>query len=266
MTSFGSCAKDESKENSRFPTNHNSKKKVESKANSRFPTNNNNSKKRVSKYRNVNEEKRFIFIHVPKTGGSSIERMFFNRCLDSEHKCLKDYMRCYRYRQFYTFAFVRNPYLRAISMYIYFKSGGNQKHDRWKICTLFAKFAGLDDFVRYYANTDNTWFTKHEFFENFCQTDYVFDGNRGVDFIGKLEHFEHDMQRLMKVLKITDISKILHENYNGNKHKFDALVVTPMFVEFINDHASADFEAFGYKKLHLNKSIPLKTFKLLCNN
>ena len=216
------------------------------------------------RYRNVNEQKQFIFIHVPKTGGSSIERMLFDRSMDSEHKLLSDYRRTYRYREYFKFAFVRNPYFRTISMFIYFKSGGNQKHDLWKICTLFEKLKNLDHFVDFFQNSDHKWFRTHEFFAHFRQTDYLFDGCCTVDFVGKLEHFEEDFTKLSKLIKV-NVDEIAHENYNGDKAKFDELLITPYFVQFINDFMSADFEQFGYKKVKLQKAMTLEQFKIFCN-
>eukprot|EP01084_Bolivina_argentea_P061059 111592_1 len=228
----------------------------------RFPSNYiSNSRNSRSKFRNINNDKQFIFIHIPKTGGSSIENLFFNRHLDSEHKTMKEYLHYYRYRKYFKFSFVRNPYLRIISMFIYFKEGGNKKHDKWKMCKIFAEFNDLDDFIHYLINKQHN-IKDHEFFSNLSQTDYLFYNKYTVDFIGKFEDFEQDIKRLMNKLNLK-ITAIPHDNYNGNKSKYDGLLVTPKFIEFVNNSLHDDFKNFGYNQINITKSITLKQFKCM---
>eukprot|EP01083_Nonionella_stella_P022351 61844_1 len=243
---------DKNSKPNRFPVN----KQQGSRDSHRWP-----KKRKKTRFRNVNEEQKFIFIHVPKTGGSSIENMLWNRYLDSEHKPFREYMHCDRYKNYFTFGFVRNPYLRAISMFTYFKSGHNQK--RWKIHALFEKFDGLDGFMDYFLKTDDAWFRKHEFFKHFKQTDYLLDVKHKIGFIGKFEHFERDLMHLMKILDL-NIKTIPHDNNSGlyRHNKYDKeVIVTPTFVEFINDYLSKDFTEFNYTKIHLKAPVTLKSFK-----
>ena len=119
--------------------------------------------------RNLDRERQFLFIHVPKTGGSSLERLPFGRSLDSEHVPLRECMAwsacsASEWRRLFKFGFVRNPYLRSASIFLYFKAGGNQKHDRWKMSTLFAALRGLDDFVDFVRACEHPRFAAHEFF------------------------------------------------------------------------------------------------------
>merc|ERR1712129_169798 len=79
------------------------------------------------------------------------------------------------------------------------------------------------------------------------------------------ENFNKDFMKLSKLIKIENVNKILHENQNKNKHKFDDLMVTPQFVQFINEFVSQDFERFGYRKVVLQKPMPLKQFKQFCS-
>ena len=84
--------------------------------------------------KNINHFKKYIFIHIPKTGGSTIERMFFNRIENSEHLTIDSYK---FYKDYFIFSFVRNPYLRIISIYTYFFNGGNGNSNEPKItCNL----------------------------------------------------------------------------------------------------------------------------------
>jgi len=221
-------------------------------------------KERRRIFRNVDERRKFMFVHVPKTGGSSIERMLWNRSMDSEHCPLSEYLQTARYREYFVFGFVRNPYLRIISMFIYFRCGGNQKHDLRRICTLFADLHSLDDFVDFFIETKDQWFTNHEFFRNLKQCDYLNAGPHRTAWIGKFEHFEGDCKRLMQRIGVP-IKEIIHENRNAKKQQFDDLRVTSKFVDFVNQRAAEDFKQFGYKMVTLKESVTLKTFKSLCS-
>ena len=78
-----------------------------------------------------------IFIHVPKTGGTSIEN-FFGRVWDPEISKIEDYSimlgpslnHCFYDKilehhpqapTYFSFSFVRNPWARAVSHYRWFK-------------------------------------------------------------------------------------------------------------------------------------------------
>ena len=77
-------------------------------------------------YRAYANTHQIVFIHIPKTGGTSIldalgaglnDRMHINwRVYKNSNK--------YRFRQYYKFAVVRNPYDRARSVYHYLCRGG----------------------------------------------------------------------------------------------------------------------------------------------
>ena len=183
--------------------------------------------------------------------------------MDSEHCTMSEYLQSARYHEYFVFGFVRNPYLRIISMFIYFKCGGNQKHDLRRICTLFAALHSLDDFVDFFIETKDRWFTNHEFFRNLRQCDYLRAGPQRAAFIGKFEHFERDCQRLMVRIGVT-VQGVVHENWNPKKQQFDALSVSPKFVDFVNQRTAEDFKQFGYKMITLKEAVTLKAFKSLC--
>ena len=69
----------------------------------------------------IDHDLRVIFIHVPKTGGVSIYNAL--RRLDQQgHMRIEEYA---EYRSdYFSFAFVRNPWDRLVSSYQYLKGGG----------------------------------------------------------------------------------------------------------------------------------------------
>ena len=65
----------------------------------------------------INHKHRFIFVHIIKTGGESIEKFFRGRKI---HKFAKNYKKQIgnrRWNNYFKFAFVRNPFSHAVSDY-----------------------------------------------------------------------------------------------------------------------------------------------------
>lgn len=75
--------------------------------------------------RSANETRPIGFVHVPKTGGTSIEHAigFAKSC----HATARDFQECSpkTFEKTFTFAAIRNPIDRIVSLYNYAKNGGN---------------------------------------------------------------------------------------------------------------------------------------------
>ena len=77
------------------------------------------------------DEKRVIFLHVPKTGGTTVKRLFDIRQLDDPDPTIRpspQHLTCEllrssigedKYWSYYKFAFVRNPWARLVSSYFW---------------------------------------------------------------------------------------------------------------------------------------------------
>jgi hypothetical protein len=70
----------------------------------------------------IDHKNKIIFIHIPKTGGESITKMFWNEKLNlkkGKHKTIFDYEKEVDIRNYFCFCFVRHPYERIQSYYRY---------------------------------------------------------------------------------------------------------------------------------------------------
>ena len=66
-----------------------------------------------------------MFIHIPRTGGTSIEKFFDFKATDfgnmetAQHHTLREYKKHYNIKKYFTFTFVRNPWERLVSWFIW---------------------------------------------------------------------------------------------------------------------------------------------------
>lgn len=71
------------------------------------------------------KNKKLLFIHIPRTGGTSIEHSFgYPRCKGginslAQHNTLNQYSEEENINSYFTFSFVRNPWDRLISWYLW---------------------------------------------------------------------------------------------------------------------------------------------------
>ena len=171
-----------------------------------------------------------LFVHIPKTGGQSIEQFFMNllhldwdkdrttlhlqRNDDKAHGTEKlahlsaaEYVDCgyvsrQEFSEFFKFSFVRNPWSRILSEYRY----RNYFHH-----------LSFRDFVLNKMPKPG-WNDKHR--HVMPQYDMLYDqqGNLLVDFVGRFETLQQDFDRVCEHLGITD-SLLPHRNRSDKKSR-----------------------------------------------
>lgn len=153
-----------------------------------------------------------VFVHIPKTAGQSVEQIFLSLLgLDQQSRPAlllrekRDYeqgpprlshLTAHEYTQhgflseqqfdeFFSFAFVRNPWSRVQSFYSYLKFDEKMS---------FAQFV-LDELQEQIQSEKNGWFVKP-------QAEYILDSNNAqlVDFVGRFENLQTDFDQVMKQL------------------------------------------------------------------
>ncbi len=201
----------------------------------------------------------FIFIHIDKAAGSSIQLALqpyalksaksrmrrrlvwlgpLNRWLGTchalefpEHVAARSIKRCLPHRFYGTafkFAFVRNPWDRLVSRYSYLlRTTDHPRHE-------FVK--GLDDFESYLQ-----WEIRRG---KMHQHTYVTDGrgNWLVDFIGYFERLEADFAKVCKRLGIS--AELPRANISS--HRDYRTYYNDRTRDFVAKHFQRDIELFGY--------------------
>ena len=162
---------------------------------------------------NISHARKCVFFHVPRTGGSSVESLdwwdewtgHFPKA--DETGDLRDY---------YWFAFVRNPWDRFVSLYHYF-AGMTPQH-RWyganaRIVADVRRSGGFADFCRGF----HAWPQRNNF-HFWPQSKWIADavGKPLVDFVGRFERFQEDFGRVCRQVG-ADCTEL--PQHNASQHK-----------------------------------------------
>lgn len=164
-----------------------------------------------------------LFVHIPKTGGTSVKEAFASvvPCITPQwHMTVKDFASCLsaeEIRDFYKFAFVRNPWDRAVSAYEfrkYIKLIPNVSFEEWAIN-----------------------YSHQEIGSQLSLLD-------GVDFVGRYETFAQDMavvaDHLGVKLSLPHSNKISHPHYIKYYNKSE-------LIKIIQKWSGDDCDHFGYE-------------------
>ena len=205
----------------------------------------------------ISYEKKCIFVHIPKTGGASIEKIIWPKRRDRVVGNLwKGYVKPYynkyqtggmqhllarhimaevgqeTFEKFLKFTIVRNPWDKAVSQYAYLKKRKDLRD--------FVGMSENADFKTYLSLTKQKkhvqWESQHRFI---CDD----NGRQLVDYVGRFENFEADVNHILRVLEIGH-SKIPHRNKSDRTHYQDYYDAES--AEMVGEMYREDAEIFGY--------------------
>ena len=194
--------------------------------------------------RNINKKYKCAFIHIPKTGGTTIEILLFGsnkKNPNAEHLSIDNYSRFY---DFFIFSFVRNPYTRIISVYNYYKNGGDKSEKDKK---LLNKECNLNNFLEFH-NKNNMFHLKsqHSFLKK----------SKNINYIAKFENFEKELNKILKIINFKQTNSI----QKHRKTNYIDYLIKPTLIDKINNIYKDDFKYYNYKMITINKSMKLSEF------
>ncbi len=155
---------------------------------------------------------RTVFIHVPKAAGRSVVRGLYDQ-RSVEHANVQWYqdIDLQRYRDYFTFSFVRNPWDRLVSAYTYLCQGGadtNEEDSQWG--DFLSTFDDFDDFVCQWLTPENAM--RHLLFTpQHCYLSNA-KGEIDIDFLGRFESLEADYQTV--AAQVPGASELPHINHS----------------------------------------------------
>lgn len=145
----------------------------------------------------------FVYIHINKTGGSSIEKALH---INFEHKTAREKkteLGDYLWNTHFTFTIIRNPWDKVVSHY-YYRVMTNQTN-------LATDKVGFDEWVRLaYGEHNKRYYDNPKMF--LPQWDWVTDegGNMILNFIGRYENLTDDFEYICRRINLHEQLSLPH--------------------------------------------------------
>jgi chondroitin 4-sulfotransferase 11 len=190
-------------------------------------------RKRIKKM--INEEYKFIRIHIKKTGGRSLWAIFPQA--DDSHAPWREYHSLLRdnIKNYFVWTIVRNPWERLLSHFFYQKIEVGNVH--------------TDDFVRFVEDIYMPYKFKigpYYNYETGPQLDYLTDesGELAVDYIAYLPNISNDFEKIKKRLRFP--AEWNYPHCGSNKHEDYRSYYNKLTVKYVYDMYEKEIEFFGF--------------------
>ena len=191
----------------------------------------------------LSHDYRYIFLHIPKTGGLSVIDALKPFCDWPDHQCTGGFghpRQSEYYKDdidnYYQFSFVRNPFSRIVSSYFYLKQGGICEFDEGIRDRLNLKEKSFKQFA---LDLDPENSGPH------CrrQLSYM---DRNIDKVNwfHMEDYQNNFNIVCDMIGIPR-QKLPHKN--TTKHKHYTEYYDDESIDAITRKYSCDIERFGYK-------------------
>lgn len=180
-------------------------------------------------------KKKLLFIHIPKTAGTSISDSL-NIPKDHTHRTLQKIIsEKSDLNKYYKVAFVRNPYDRMVSLY------NEKKETGW-----LYKNVDFKKFIQF-IYTDISKISNDPNLKNHskpCTFWLKYDEQIIMDYIGKFENLENDLNFINKTLNL-DNKKLQHLRKRNKMHY--SKYYDEETINIVKKYHKEDLELFNYK-------------------
>ena len=198
----------------------------------------------------ISHKHKFIFVHIPKCGGTTIEKFFLDkdgvdcdwsrnaplgslseeskkkyRLEPGQHAPFNSFQKEFK-EKYFSFTFARNPWSKMVSEWAYFYE---QKDP-----------ITFKEFTQRMINPDHN--NKHPYSGWHFKSQHIF--SKGCKFIGRFESLQKDFNHACDKIKIPR-QELPHENKSKHKHYTDYYDNETR--EIVAEKYAEDIEYFGYK-------------------
>ena len=184
--------------------------------------------------------KKVIFIHIPKTAGTSISNLlgFFSKKHYTARQVIDKVGNLWD--KSFKFTVVRDPYERVLSMYYeYLRVNKIPIADRGK------KFSFENWVINCFQEKNEDYLKWKPFF--FTQKKWLenHSGEINMDYIARFENLEREMNLISNIIGLKGELPKLNKSSSKKEYEFHRTETTDKIIE---NYFSDDFEYFGYKK------------------
>lgn len=199
----------------------------------------------------ISLEKKFIFIHIPKNAGSSIVNSLGGKLVDwdnqnkiyKQHASISQLKNLYSINidQYFKFAFVRNPWDRAVSGFHWLTGVDQPSFQKCKKSSFLDFLLVRNGFEKLIGTKDQS--TREVHFISQHEMIYI-DGSNQMDFVGKFENLQKDFDTICSKI---GIEKLKLPESNKSKHKHYTEYYTDETKDLVYQKYQKDIELFNYK-------------------
>lgn len=181
-----------------------------------------------------------IFIHIPKTAGTSLyELIGYTYIGHVTYRWYKD-RNADKFNKYFKFAIVRNPWDRLVSTYFYLKKGGNNAMDEYWAKKHIYKYTDFDTFVKEWVTEKNVDSWMHFM----PQHKYIYNerDELQVDYVARFENLSDDFKVIAK--RLNSNKELPRVNVSKRTHYKD--YYTEETKAIVAQVYSKDIELFDY--------------------
>lgn len=195
------------------------------------------------------DDKKYIFIHIPRTGGTSITELLNPDMRGRLHVPWSTFYQANpkKFHSYYKFSVVRHPYAKVYSSFKYLLSGGNQKDDL-ELARALCSYTDFSDFI--VNGLSASAIRYHPLFQPQSYFIFAWSGKKMVDKICKLEKLEEDFSEVSQALNLGHIT-IPHLNKSNCLEDTDhakILVRDKEIYDIFMTFYGVDFDLLGYER------------------
>ena len=192
-------------------------------------------------------EAKALFIHTPRTAGSSITNALPPTVLRHSHLSIYDHRvllgraRC---DELFKFGFVRNPWDRLVSSFFHLKRGGNHAKDQEWAATHLSAYDDFEPFVTNWLNEKSIYSRVWHFLPLAHFVCLPGQKKHALDHLGRFETLADDFAAVSRKLGTELV--LPHTNHAPRKHEDYRAFYTPKTREIVARVYAADIRAFDY--------------------
>lgn len=206
---------------------------------------------------------KIIFIHIPKCAGSSIAATLFrddSSFVSTNRHSPLSYFKKHELKEIYAemfkFAFVRNPFNRLVSAFLYcvekIQDPNDYHWDYYKegfniISQYLYSDSIVDNFNAFVQSSDFNKITEIGFPVHFKPQIYFLltGGILGTDFLGRFENLNNDFSKICKKIGVKPVS-LPHTNKSYFLNNYRQFYNNKSY-GIVREKYHLDFRFFGYK-------------------
>ncbi|MEI8644243.1 sulfotransferase family 2 domain-containing protein [Pseudoalteromonas sp. Hal040] len=190
-------------------------------------------------YSRAFDETKSIFIHIPKAAGTSVSNALYGGRQGHHTAIAMKKANPRKFKEYYKFSIVRNPWDRIASTYHYLLKSPHQEDRKWAEANI-AKYDSFEKFVMHWLSTESVYTWKHLLPQTFFLNDKK---ERLIPDVFKLENLNESFEVIKT--KVNSSATLKHDNKVARVHYSE--LYTPQMIKHVRSVYRSDVDEFQYE-------------------